>query len=56
MFHQVCRDPRWGRCYESYSEDHTIVQEMTDIIYGLQGEPPASRKGIPYVSGKYELI
>ncbi|CAO2836487.1 unnamed protein product [Amaranthus hypochondriacus] len=48
----VCRDPRWGRCYESYSEDHTIVQEMTDIIYGLQGEPPASRKGIPYVSGK----
>ena len=19
---QVCRDPRWGRCYESYSEDH----------------------------------
>ncbi|XP_057515879.1 uncharacterized protein LOC130797329 isoform X2 [Amaranthus tricolor] len=48
----VCRDPRWGRCYESYSEDHKIVQEMTDIIYGLQGEPPASRKGIPYVSGK----
>lgn len=33
----VCRDPRWGRCYESYSEDHKIVQEMTDIIYGLQG-------------------
>lgn len=48
----VCRDPRWGRCYESYSEDHKIVQEMTDIIYGLQGEPPATRKGIPYVGGK----
>ncbi|GFZ09299.1 glycosyl hydrolase family protein [Actinidia rufa] len=25
----VCRDPRWGRCYESYSEDHKIVQAMT---------------------------
>ncbi|KAK1284496.1 Beta-D-xylosidase 1 [Acorus calamus] len=21
----VCRDPRWGRCYESYSEDHKVV-------------------------------
>lgn len=49
----VCRDPRWGRCYESYSEDHKIVQEMTDIIYGLQGEDPSSsRKGVPYVGGK----
>lgn len=47
----VCRDPRWGRCYESYSEDHKIVQQMTDIIYGLQGEDP-SHKGIPYVGGK----
>ncbi|KAH9617282.1 hypothetical protein KSS87_004507 [Heliosperma pusillum] len=46
----VCRDPRWGRCYESYSEDHTIVQEMTEIINGLQGESP--RKGVPYVGGK----
>ncbi|XVF64728.1 hypothetical protein PTKIN_Ptkin09bG0190500 [Pterospermum kingtungense] len=34
----VCRDPRWGRCYESYSEDHKIVQEMTLIIEGLQGD------------------
>lgn len=51
---QVCRDPRWGRCYESYSEDPKIVQEMTDIIIGLQGEIPyESRKGIPYVAGKY---
>ncbi|KAL2943053.1 Beta-glucosidase BoGH3B [Bienertia sinuspersici] len=48
----VCEDPRWGRCYESYSEDHKIVQEMTEIIYGLQGEPPASHKGVPYVGGK----
>ncbi|KAF5446373.1 hypothetical protein F2P56_032008 [Juglans regia] len=49
----VCRDPRWGRCYESYSEDHKIVKMMTEIIPGLQGDIPAnSRKGVPYVGGK----
>ncbi|KAL6323769.1 hypothetical protein AAG906_002237 [Vitis piasezkii] len=49
----VCRDPRWGRCYESYSEDPNIVRAMTEIIPGLQGEIPAnSRKGVPYVNGK----
>ncbi|KAF7148887.1 hypothetical protein RHSIM_Rhsim03G0055400 [Rhododendron simsii] len=43
----VCRDPRWGRCYESYSEDHKIVEAMTEIIPGLQGEIPVNyRKGI----------
>ncbi|MED6109725.1 hypothetical protein PIB30_036286 [Stylosanthes scabra] len=47
----VCRDPRWGRCYESYSEDHRIVQAMTEIIPGLQGEiPQNSRKGVPFVA------
>ncbi|KAL2928129.1 Beta-glucosidase BoGH3B [Bienertia sinuspersici] len=49
----VLPDPRWGRCYESYSEDPQIVQEMTEIIYGLQGEPPkGSQKGFPYVGGR----
>ncbi|KAL7607399.1 uncharacterized protein LOC111907753 isoform X1 [Lactuca sativa] len=49
----VCRDPRWGRCYESYSEDTKVVQSMTDIILGLQGEiPKGSRLGVPYVAGK----
>ncbi|XVF82655.1 hypothetical protein PTKIN_Ptkin16aG0066000 [Pterospermum kingtungense] len=49
----VCRDPRWGRCYESYSEDHKVVEEMTDIILGLQGDiPSGSREGVPYVGGK----
>ncbi|KAH7839072.1 hypothetical protein Vadar_034525 [Vaccinium darrowii] len=49
----VCRDPRWGRCYESYSEDHKVVQDMTEIISGLQGEVPNNyRKGVPYVGGK----
>ncbi|XP_074589573.1 uncharacterized protein LOC141845410 [Curcuma longa] len=49
----VCRDPRWGRCYESYGEDHQIVQNMTDIILGLQGDVPQNyTKGFPYVAGK----
>ncbi|KAL2536004.1 Glycosyl hydrolase family protein [Forsythia ovata] len=52
----VCRDPRWGRCYESYSEDHKIVQAMTEIIPGLQGDLPASsRKGVPFVAGKTKV-
>ncbi|XP_006650588.3 beta-glucosidase BoGH3B-like isoform X2 [Oryza brachyantha] len=49
----VCRDPRWGRCYESYSEDHRIVQAMTELIPGLQGDVPANfQSGMPYVAGK----
>ncbi|CAN1171099.1 Beta-glucosidase BoGH3B [Linum perenne] len=49
----VCRDPRWGRCYESYSEDPTIVKQMTEIIPGLQGYVPAHWKsGSPYVAGR----
>lgn len=52
----VCRDPRWGRCYESYSEDHKIVQAMTELIPGLQGDIPAnSRKGVPFVGGKNKV-
>lgn len=52
----VCRDPRWGRCYESYSEDPKIVEEMTAIIPGLQGDIPAnSRRGFPYVGGKTKV-
>lgn len=49
---QVCRDPRWGRCYESYSEDPKLVQAMTAIISGLQGDIPVnSPKGVPFVGG-----
>nr|GMD69616.1 lysosomal beta glucosidase-like [Ipomoea batatas] len=48
----VCRDPRWGRCYESYSEDPEVVKEMTEIILGLQGDVPQDYpKGFPYVGG-----
>ncbi|CAI9781361.1 unnamed protein product [Fraxinus pennsylvanica] len=49
----VCRDPRWGRCYESYSEDHKIVQSMTEIIPGLQGDVPADYpRNFPFVNGR----
>lgn len=35
----VVRDNRWGRTYESYSEDSTIVaQYATAMVTGLQGE------------------
>ncbi|XP_047092558.1 beta-glucosidase BoGH3B-like [Lolium rigidum] len=52
----VCRDPRWGRCYESYSEDHRIVQSMTELIPGLQGEVPEGfTSGMPYVAGKNKV-
>ena len=37
----VCRDPRWGRCYESYSEDPKLVNLMTEsIMDGSQGNAP----------------
>ncbi|TVU33536.1 hypothetical protein EJB05_25359, partial [Eragrostis curvula] len=49
----VSRDPRWGRCYESFSEDPKLVQQMTSIISGFQGEIPANgRPGAPFVAGQ----
>ncbi|EOA22063.1 hypothetical protein CARUB_v10002603mg [Capsella rubella] len=51
----VCRDPRWGRCYESYSEDHRLVQQMTEIIPGLQGDLPTNQTGVPFVAGKTKV-
>ncbi|KAI3443372.1 hypothetical protein Pfo_000037 [Paulownia fortunei] len=53
----VCRDPRWGRCYESYSEDPKVVRAMTEIIPGLQGDIPAnSRKGVPFLAGQQKVL
>ncbi|KQK13206.1 uncharacterized protein LOC100822901 [Brachypodium distachyon] len=51
----VCRDPRWGRCYESYSEDPKAVQSMTTLISGLQGEAPSGFAGRPYVGGSKKV-
>ncbi|KAG6415214.1 hypothetical protein SASPL_122619 [Salvia splendens] len=52
----VCRDPRWGQCFESYSEDPKVVRAMTEFIPGLQGDIPAdSRKGVPFLAGKTKV-
>ncbi|KAK1425747.1 hypothetical protein QVD17_21102 [Tagetes erecta] len=54
---EVCRDPRWGRCFESYSEDPTIVRQMTELILGLQADIPASsRKGVPFFGRKEKVV
>ncbi len=35
----VVRDDRWGRTYESFSEDPGLVIKLETIIDGLQGKP-----------------
>ncbi|OEL20216.1 Beta-glucosidase BoGH3B, partial [Dichanthelium oligosanthes] len=53
----VCRDPRWGRCYESYSEDREIVRSLTTIVAGLQGQPPADHpQGYPFLASARDNI
>ncbi|XP_050108213.1 uncharacterized protein LOC126587216 isoform X1 [Malus sylvestris] len=53
----VCKDPRWGRCYESYSEDTEIVSKMTSIVSGLQGQPPQGHpEGYPFIAGSNNTI
>ncbi|KOM52564.1 hypothetical protein LR48_Vigan09g122300 [Vigna angularis] len=53
----VLKDPRWGRCYECYSEDTEIVRKMTSIVSGLQGQPPEGHKhGYPFVAGKNNVV
>ncbi|XLS64965.1 hypothetical protein HN51_024939 [Arachis hypogaea] len=53
----VCKDPRWGRCYESYSENTEIAGKMTSFVLGLQGHPPEGYPtGYPYVAGRNNVI
>ncbi|KAL3642794.1 hypothetical protein CASFOL_013609 [Castilleja foliolosa] len=53
----VCRDPRWGRCLESYSEDPNVVQTMTEVIPGLQGDMPSNfMKGVPFIGGQKKVL
>ncbi|KHN40052.1 Lysosomal beta glucosidase [Glycine soja] len=50
----VCEDLRWGRCYESYSENTEIVRKMTSFVLGLQGHPPERQpRGYPFVAGRW---
>lgn len=54
----VARDARWGRTYESYSEDPALVAEYADrIVRGLQGAPNGhgSAGAGPAVSGTARL-
>ncbi|SHG32760.1 beta-glucosidase [Jatrophihabitans endophyticus] len=34
----VVRDDRWGRSYESFGEDPSLVTDMTTVFQGLQGD------------------
>ncbi|CAL0335021.1 unnamed protein product [Lupinus luteus] len=53
----VSKDPRWGRCFESYSEDTEIVRKMTSFVSGLQGHPPEGHKhGYPFVAGRENVV
>ncbi|KAJ0248360.1 Glycoside hydrolase family 3 C-terminal domain-containing protein [Hirschfeldia incana] len=53
----VCKDPRWGRCLESYSEDTEVVCNMTSIVSGLQGTPPEGHPaGYPFVAGRNNVV
>lgn len=51
----TCRDPRWGRCYESYSENTDLVRNMTDVILGLQGRPPNKTAAVPFVQDESKV-
>ncbi|MCO5589226.1 hypothetical protein L7F22_043192 [Adiantum nelumboides] len=53
----VCRDPRWGRCYESYGENPHLVTNMTQVILGLQGTPPRGYPpNEPYAGGNWSVV
>ncbi|XP_011080850.1 uncharacterized protein LOC105164008 isoform X2 [Sesamum indicum] len=53
----VCRDPRWGRSYESFGEDPEIVKMMTSMISGLQGQPPQGHpSGYPFLAARQHVV
>ncbi|KAL3530847.1 hypothetical protein ACH5RR_010169 [Cinchona calisaya] len=53
----IGRDPRWGRYYESYSEDTEVVRKMSCLVTGLQGQPPAGHPiGYPFLAGRKNVM
>ncbi|XP_010426159.1 PREDICTED: uncharacterized protein LOC104711172 [Camelina sativa] len=51
------KDPRWGRSYESYSEDTDVICELSTLVSGLQGEPPKEHhNGYPFVAGRNNVV
>jgi beta-glucosidase len=51
----VTRDERWGRSYESFSEDAALVQQMETIIDGLQGDGHLARSTSVLATAKHFL-
>ena len=49
----VDRDIRWGRTYECYGEDPTLVSMMETIIDGYQGMNPLDKSGSILASAKH---
>lgn len=43
----LCRDPRWGRCQETYGEDPYLTGRLAvAFIRGIQGDDPAHPRAI----------
>lgn len=51
----VTRDDRWGRAYESYSEDPALVQKMETVINGFQGDDHLDRNTSVLATAKHFL-
>jgi beta-glucosidase len=55
----VPQDDRWGRTYEGYAENPTLVREYAEqMVLGLQGEPGVGRlaqRGLVAASAKHFL-
>jgi beta-glucosidase len=49
----VTRDDRWGRAYESYSEDPALVEKMETVIKGLQGDDHLARNTSVLATAKH---
>eukprot|EP00897_Mesotaenium_endlicherianum_P006185 jgi/Mesen1/5595/ME000282S04748 len=49
----VCRDPRWGRCYESFSEETDLVRNLTSEIDGWQTAATSPGDPASMVPGEY---
>ncbi|MDT4916668.1 MAG: beta-glucosidase [Pseudonocardiales bacterium] len=49
----VTRDDRWGRAYESYSEDPALVEKMETVINGFQGNNHLARKTSVLATAKH---
>jgi beta-glucosidase len=51
----VARDERWGRTYESFSEDPALVRRLETIIDGLQDHNRLSRRTAVLATAKHFL-